>query len=84
MELTVQLPDRIASLLGDRQNAERSLLEGFLADLYRSRRISRHDLSSLLALDYWQTEDFLTAHDAKRPYTLADLEQDRRSLASRT
>jgi hypothetical protein len=38
-------------------------------------------LSQLLGLDYWQTDEFLTRHEARRPFTLADLQIDRQSLA---
>jgi predicted HTH domain antitoxin len=81
MKVTVQLPDDIAKQLGDGDNMERQLLEAFAIEGYRSQRLSRHQVSQLLGLDYWQTEDLLTKHDAKRPYTLADLEVDRASLA---
>ena len=58
------------------------MLEAFAAEAYRLHRLSRHQLSRLLGLDYWQTEDFLTQYDAKRPCTLADLQIDRQSLAA--
>jgi hypothetical protein len=80
MQVTVQVPDEIAKLLGDTTNMSRQLLEALAAEAYRSLKLSRHQVSTLLGLDYWQTEEFLTRHDAKRPYTLADLEVDRRSL----
>ena len=50
-------------------------------EAYRAHRLSRHQVGQLLRLDYWQTNDFLTQHEATRPYTLADLEIDRQSLA---
>jgi hypothetical protein len=81
MEVTVQVPDDIAEHLGDTANMPRQLLEALAAEAYRSQKLSRHQISKLLDLDYWQTEDFLTRYDAKRPYTLSDLEVDRRSLS---
>jgi uncharacterized protein UPF0175 len=81
MEVTVQLPDEIAQHLGEISTMPRQMLEAFAAEAYRTQRLSRHPLSQLLGFDYWQTEDFLTRHDAKRPFTLADLQIDRQSLA---
>ena len=81
MEVTVQVPDEIAKHLGDTANMPRQLLESLAAEAYRSQKLSRHQVSKLLGLDYWQTEDFLTRNDAKRPYTLSDLEVDRQSLS---
>ena len=77
MEIKVQLPDELAKQLGDLENMPRHLLEAFAIESYRLERITRHQVSQLLGLDYWQTEELFTKHDAKRPYTLADLEVDR-------
>jgi hypothetical protein len=82
MEVTVQLPDDIAKHLGEISTMPRQMLEAFAAEAYRTHRLSRHQLSQLLGFDYLQTEDFLTQHDAKRPFTLADLQIDRESLAT--
>ena len=81
MQVTVELPDEIAQHLGESGDVPRQVLEALAAEGYRAQRLSRHQVSQLLGLDYWQTEEFLTRHEAKRPYSLADLEIDRRSLA---
>ena len=81
MEVTVQMPDEVAKQLGETASMPRKFLEAFAAEGYRSQTLSRHQVSQLLQLDYWQTEDFLTKREAKRLYTLADLEVDRKSLA---
>ena len=82
MQVTVDLPDEIAQHLGESGDVPRQMLEAFAAERYRAHQLSRHQVSQLLGLDYWQTEAFLTRHEAKRPYTLADLEVDRQSLAA--
>ena len=82
MEITAQLPDDIAKHLGDTSLMPRQMLEAYAAEAYRANKLSRHQLRQLLDLDYWQTEDFLTLHEAKRSYTLDDLQIDRQSLAS--
>lgn len=81
MQITVQLPDEIVERLGEKTDLPRQLLAAFAAERYRNHDLSRHQVSQLLGLDYWLTEEFLSRHDAKRPYALADLEIDRRSLA---
>jgi hypothetical protein len=58
------------------------MLEAFAAEAYRTQKLSRHQLSQLLGLDYWETEQLLTQHEARRPFSLADLQIDRQSLAS--
>jgi hypothetical protein len=82
MQITVQLPDDIAEMLGERAILERDMLEAFVAEAYRTEKLSRRQVSDLLGLDYWDTENFLTRHDAKRVYTLAELEVDRKNLGS--
>ena len=81
MQVTVEMPDDIAKQLGESAEMPRQLLEALAAEAYRSRKLSRHQVSQLLDLDYWQTEEFLARHEAKRAYSLADLQVDRRSLA---
>jgi hypothetical protein len=82
MEVTIELPDDIARYLGEASKMPRQVLEAFAAEAYRAQRLSRHQLSQLLRLDYWETEEFLTQHEARRPFTLADLQIDRNSLAT--
>lgn len=80
MEVTVQLPDEIVEQLGDTANMPRQLLEAFAIENYRLEKLTRHQVSRLLGLDYWQTDEFLTKHRAKQPYTLVDFEVDQVSL----
>lgn len=82
MEVTVELPDDIARHLGEASEMPRQMLEAFAAEAYRVQRLSRHQLSQLLGFDYWQTEEFLSRHEARRSFTLEDLQIDRQSLAS--
>jgi len=81
MQVIVQLPDEFAAHFGQKKDVPRQFLESFAAEAYRTHEFSRRQVSQLLGLDYWQTEEFLAKHEAKRPYTLTDLEIDRRSLA---
>jgi hypothetical protein len=56
---------------------DREQLEVWVADAFRCGRLSRFAVGQLLGLDRWQTEEFLAARGAIRPYDLADLEVDR-------
>ncbi len=82
MQVIIQLPDEIAKHLGDAGHMPRRMLEAFAAEAYRTQKLSRHQLRQLLALDYWQTDAFISQHEANRPYTMADLQIDRDSLAT--
>lgn len=80
MDITLQLPDDIVRWLGGEAGVLRSVLELVAVHGYRQRKLSRAQVARFVSLDYWQTEEVLTCLDAKRPYTLADLEVDRRTL----
>lgn len=82
MQITVHLPDEIAQHLSGSVDMPREFLEAFAAEGYRAHKLSRHQVSQLLGLDYWQTDEFIVQHEASRPYTLADLEIDRQSFAA--
>jgi hypothetical protein len=82
MEVIVEVPDDIARQLGEASQMPRQMLEAYAAETYRAQKISRAQLRRLLGLDYWQAEEFLNLHDARRSYTVEDLQTDRQSLAS--
>ncbi|HEY3914826.1 MAG TPA: UPF0175 family protein [Verrucomicrobiae bacterium] len=77
-----RIADDIARHLGQASEMPRQMLEAFVAEAYRAQQLSRRQLSQLLGFDYWQTEEFLTQHEAKRPFTMEDLQIDRQTLAS--
>lgn len=81
VEITVHLPDDVIEQFGDIGAIPRQLLEAFAVERYRSGNITRHQVSQLLGLDYWETDAFLDRHKAKQPYTLADLDVDCASLS---
>ncbi|MGE3311317.1 MAG: UPF0175 family protein [Limisphaerales bacterium] len=82
MEVTVQLPDELAALLPRGGSWSRELLESYVVEAHRQDKLSRYQVSQILGLDRWQTEDFLASRDAIRPYDLADLAVDRATLES--
>ena len=81
--VTVELPDNIAKLLGEKESLTRSVLEAAAADGYRTEKLTRFQVGELLDLDRWQTEEFLTRHEAQRPFTLADYELEQGSELQR-
>jgi len=80
MQITVQLPDEVARLLGTAAELPRMFLEAYVAEGYRTEKLSRHQVGQILGMDRWQTESFLAEHEAQRPYSLADWNLDRKSL----
>ena len=80
MQVTIELPEKIAEHLGSKTEISRQVLEAYAAEAYRTEKLSRYQVGQLLELDRWQTEEFLAKHNAQRPYTLADWEIDRQSL----
>jgi hypothetical protein len=83
MQVTIELPDEIVEQIGDMGNVSRRLLEATVADAYRRDKLTSWQVGQILQLDYWQTDELLQRYDAKRPYTLADLEIDRQSYIRR-
>lgn len=82
MQITVQVPDDIARLMGAATELPRQLLEAYAAEAYRTEKLSLHQVGQLLGMDRWQAESFLAQREAQRPYSLADWDLDRKSLAA--
>jgi hypothetical protein len=81
VEVTVKLPDNIARTLGaTTEDMGRRLLENAAIEGYRGGALSHRQVGDMLALDYWQTENFLVAHHVPLNYSLADLDADRATL----
>lgn len=79
VSVTVELPDNIAKLFGEKETLPRSVLEAAAADGYRTEKLTHFQVGQLLGLDRWQTEEFLARHEAQRPFTLADYELEQNS-----
>jgi len=80
VEVLVKLPDWLASQLGTEAEISRQLLEAYVAESYRTGKLSRAQVGQTLALDRWRTEQFLADHEALRPYSFEDWEVDRKSV----
>lgn len=81
MQITIEIPDAVvAQLKLNGGSVSRELLEAFAVEGYRRGRLSRGQVSELLDLNFWETEEFLKQRGAYLHYDLNDLEQDREAL----
>ncbi len=81
IEITVQLPENVARSFGDNPtDMARTLLQDAAIEGYRAGRLSHRQVGEMLGLDYWQTEAFLSQNRVPLNYTVADLEEDLRTL----
>lgn len=81
MQVTVKLPDEILEGLGGHAEIPRRVLEALILQRYMAEEISLGRLAELLGLNRWEAEAFLDRHNARLPYTMEMLEEDRRNLA---
>ena len=82
MDLTVTLPDDLAvRLSAGGADLERRALEALAAEGFRAGQLTKPDLRRLLGFETGHEIDgFLKEHEVFEPYTLADLERERRVL----
>jgi predicted HTH domain antitoxin len=82
MVITLNIPENVAKQFGDTPDAigRNLVLKAALED-YREERISEGRFAEILGVSRWEAQEILDRHNARRPYTLEMLEQDRRSLA---
>lgn len=82
MEVTLHIPDEIAAHLIQQGggNLARRALEAFALDELRAGRITEVQLGEMLGLARIQMDGFLKSHNVYADYTLADFEEERRTL----
>jgi len=82
MNLTVHIPDDLASRLGaEGGDLSRRALEAFALEEYKSGRVTQAELRRLLGFETrYQLDGFLKAHDVWIDYTLEDAKRERESL----
>ncbi len=81
MEITLRIPDELARLLGTTGEIERRALEGLALEEFKLGHLSRAELRRLLGFGTRaKLDEFLAAHEVFAPYTLHDLERDRKEL----
>jgi hypothetical protein len=81
MEITLHIPDELAQLLGNTGEIERRALEALALEEYKLGHLTKPELRRLLGFGTrFKLDWFLKAHDVFEPYTLDDLERERRDL----
>lgn len=83
MQVTLNIPDVIAQQLApDVTRISRVIVENLAAQAYRSGVLSSREVSVLLDHDSrWETEDFLSAHDAWPGLSVDEAAEDSRALS---
>jgi len=80
-EITVRIPDDLARHLGSGAQLERRVLEALALNEFKQGHLTKPELRRLLGFGTRMKLDaFLKAHDIYEPYTLEDLERERRDL----
>jgi hypothetical protein len=82
MELTVQIPDELASRMSaSGVDLSRRALEALALEEFKGGRITKPELRRLLGFGTrYQLDGFLKAHEVYEDYTLQDLEQELEGL----
>jgi predicted HTH domain antitoxin len=81
MEITLNIPDEFAHLIGAAGDIERRALEALALDEFRQGHLSRAELRELLGFTTrGKLDAFLTAHGISGTYTAEDLERDCQDL----
>lgn len=82
MQLTVQIPDDLAGRLGATGgDLSRRALEAFALEEFRNGHLTESELRRVLGFPTREMLDgFLKDHGVFLPYSLADLERERRDL----
>ena len=81
MEITVRIPDDLASRLGTVGEVERRALEVLAIEEYKLGHLTKSELRQLLGFGTRsKLDEFLKAHGVFESYTLDDLERERCDL----
>jgi len=81
MDVTVQIPDDLATRMGTDGDLPRRALEALAAEEYKRDRLTRADLRRLLGFETGdQIDEFLKEHEVFEDYTLEELDREREGL----
>lgn len=77
MRITVELPDDLAQqIVPVGSDPARAALEDMAAEAYRNRRLTEHQLASLLGMDRYSLDGFLRQRGVYLDYSLEDLRRE--------
>lgn len=80
MQVTIEIPDEVAAQLKQPSGSiSREMLEAFAVEGYRTEKLSRGQVSELLGLNFWETEEFLKQRAAYLHSDFNDMQPDRQS-----
>ena len=75
--IAIELPEEIASRLGEPDDLSRVALEALAAQSYRGGKLTHAEVQKMLGLtSHWETDSFLKRVGAYLDYTESDLEHD--------
>lgn len=82
MNLILRIPDELAARLGATgSDLERQALEALVLESFRAGRMTTKDVREVLGFKVLNEVDgFLKTHGVYEPYTITDLERERRTL----
>ena len=81
MEITVRIPDELATRLGTVGEVERRVLETIALEEFKLGHLSKSELKHVLGFQVLNEIDgFLKEHGVFEPYTPADLEREQRAF----
>ena len=81
-QITLRIPDDLARRLGTVGEIERRALEALAIEEFKRGRLTKPGLRRLLGFGTRvKLDEFLKAHEVYEPYTLDDLERERRDLS---
>lgn len=77
MQFTVELPDELAGqVIPAGSDPARAALEDMAVEAYRARRLTEHQLATLLGMDRYELDGFLKKREVWLAYTMSDLERE--------
>jgi predicted HTH domain antitoxin len=81
MQVNMEMPDQVARQWGETPDVvSRHVMEDAAVEGYRAGRLTQRQVGSMLGLDYWQTEAFLSERAVPLNYSPADLAADSTTL----
>jgi predicted HTH domain antitoxin len=80
MEVSLNIPDEIASQLNSTGELSRLALEGLALEGYRKEALSVGQVAELLGLSVYEADGFLKAHDVANEISLDDLREQTAAL----
>jgi predicted HTH domain antitoxin len=77
MQFTVELPDELAAqLIPAGRDPSRAALEDIAVEAFRARRLTEHQLATLLGMDRYTLDGFLKQREVYYNYTIEDLRKE--------